>query len=499
MSVEEALFEELRVAQSEISELRESLGDAMASIRFEDKSWLALFGLTDFDKLEGMSIQEVQEIAERMRVKTALGGLYKRGADLHTGYTWARGINIPGIEAKGTSGRPSALRAFYRRNYEELFSSSAHAELQKCRYTDGNILALCVPGEQVRFIPFSEVQDVKINPEFPSEIWAYLREWTPDTAKPNQKQQFWYYTKRYTGNKQDSYLTGGKRIKVARGVIVDKGFNKQKGWVLGIPDVAAAAPWIEAYNEIMQYGRVVNEALSRMLYKIVSPTKKAASNASAKVANMKGHGNTASMAGEGADVTAISTAGKGYDFTSARPVGAEGAAALNVSLAEFLSDTSAAGSSYGALAALAPSVQNAMIFMQNEWIDFYTEIFDAYSLPVPEMSFDPITEPDLYRLVQAITLGSTALSDEEYRKTVLDAFNIDGNAAEIPPTLEARGVAAQQAASPDQGRNSPAGSTDSGQRNDQRSDTISEALSAMKLDEFRELVERMEAATANSR
>lgn len=498
MSVEKALFEELEATKAELGELREEFGSAMASIRFEDRSWLKLFGLEDFDQLEGMSIKEVQEIAQRMRVKTALGGLYKRGADLHTGYVWARGINIPGIEAKGTSGRPSALRAFYRRNYEELFSSGAHAELQKCRYTDGNVLALCVPGETVRFVPFSEIQNVKVNPEFPSEVWAYLREWTPVAEKPGERTQLWYYTKRYTGKKQDSYLTGGKRIKVARGVIVDKGFNKQKGWVLGIPDVAAAAPWVESYNEIMQYGRVVNESLSKLLYKIISPTKKAAANASAKVAGSKGHGNTASMV-EGADIQAISTAGKGYDFTSARPVGAEAAAALNVSLAEFLSDTSAAGSSYGALAALAPSVQNAMIFMQNEWIDFYTEVFDAYSLPVPEMSFDPITEPDLYRFVQAVTLGSTAMSDEEYRKKILDGFNIDGDAASIPPTLAARSAAAKQASSPDQGRNSPAGATDSGEKNDLRTDNISEALAAMKLDEFRELVERMEAASANGR
>lgn len=498
MSVEKALFEELEATKAELGELKEEFGSAMASIRFEDRSWLKLFGLEDFDQLEGMSIKEVQEIAQRMRVKTALGGLYKRGADLHTGYVWARGINIPGTESKASSGRPSALRAFYRRNYEELFSSSAHAELQKCRYTDGNVLALCVPGEMVRFIPFSEIQNVKVNPEFPSEVWAYLREWTPVAEKPQERTQLWYYTKRYSGKKQTSYLTGGKRINVARGVIVDKGFNKQKGWVLGIPDVAAAAPWIEAYNEIMQYGRVVNESLSKLLYKIVSPTKKAAQNATARVAGAKGHGNTASFTGEGADIQAISTAGKGYDFTSARPVGAEGAAALNVSLAEFLSDTSAAGSSYGALAALAPSVQNAMIFMQNEWIDFYTEIFDVYNLSLPEMSFDPITEPDLYRLVQAITLGSTALSDEEYRGEILDAFNIEGDKSAIPETLKARSVAAKQAASPDQGQNNQAGSTDSGAKNDQRTDNISEALSAMKLDEFRSLVERMEVAV-NSR
>src|SRR5690606_30841172 len=121
------------------------------------------------------------------------------------------------------------------------------------------------------------IEGIKVNPDFPSEIWAYLRVWTPDTRKPQEQKAVWYYTKRYTGTKQQSFPDGaGGRIPVGNGVIVDKGFNKQVGWVLGIPDVAPAAPWIEAYNTLLQAGRTVVETLSTITFKVISPNKKAA-------------------------------------------------------------------------------------------------------------------------------------------------------------------------------------------------------------------------------
>jgi len=163
---------------------------------------------------------------------------------------------------------------------------------------------------------------------------------------------------------------------------------------------------------------------------------------------------------------------------------------------ELLSDTSASGSSYGSAQALGPSILNAMMFMQEEWIEFYSDIFEAYSIPVPDMSFDPITEPDPYRKAQQLTLLSTVLSDEEYRAAGLDQLNIEGKASDVPPTLKARSQAAQQAASPDQGRNSPAGAADSGSLNDQRTDLVGEAFRAMQLDEMRSLVERFESVAA---
>jgi hypothetical protein len=479
------------LAQNEY--LQESLDSAMLSLRMEDKGWLSLLGVGSGDHLEGFDLEELKTVSRTMREKTAAGSLYDRGVSIHIGYVWGHGINIPGTEASGKQGAPSALRKFYLNNRDSLFGATARSELQRCRYTDGNIFALCEPGEPVRLIPLREIEDILVNPDFPSEIWAYLRVWTPDTRKPQEQKAVWYYTKRYKGTKLKSITNAaGERILVGKGVIVDKGFNKQVGWVLGIPDVAPAAPWIEAYNICVQAGRTVVETLSTIAFKVISPNKKGAANAAAKMAGMNTRAGTASMA-EGSDLQFMSSAVQAYPFDKLRPIAANAAAGIDVQLMELLSDTSASGSSYGSAQALSPSILNAMKFMQDEWIELYTDIFEAYGIPVPDMSFDPITEPDPYRKAQEITLLSVALSDEEYRAAVLDQLNIEGSPTQIPPTLAARSQPAKQAASPDQGRNSAAGATDTGAKNDLRTDTVSEALRMMQLDEMRELVERFEA------
>lgn len=476
--------------------LRESLDSAMLSLKMEDRGWLSILGANSGDHLEGFDLEELKNISRVMREKTAAGGLYDRGVSIHIGYVWGHGINIPGTEKPAGAGAPSALRRFYLRNRDSIFGPSARAELQRCRYTDGNVFALCQPGEPVRLIPLKEIDGIKVNPDFPSEIWAYLRVWTPDTNKPNEQKREWYYTKRYTGTKQQSFSDGaGGRIPVGKGVIVDKGFNKQIGWVLGIPDVAPAAPWIEAYNTLLQAGRTVVETLSTITFKVISPNKKAAQNAAAKMAGATVRGGTASMV-DGADLQFMNSAVQAYPFDKLRPIAANAAAPLDVQLMELLSDTSASGSSYGSAQALGPSILNAMMFMQEEWIEFYSDIFEAYSIAVPDMSFDPITEPDPYRKAQQLTLLSTVLSDEEYRAAGLDQLNIEGKASEVPPTLKARSQAAQQASSPDQGRNSPAGAADSGSLNDQRTDLVNEAFRAMQIDEMRSLVERFESVAA---
>jgi hypothetical protein len=287
---------------------------------------------------------------------------------------------------------------------------------------------------------------------------------------------------------------------VADEVIVDRRFNRQIGWPLGIPDAVAAMPWIAAYEEIMQYGRVVNESLAKILYKVISKTKAGATTAAVKVSGIGGHGTTASML-EGQDVSAVSTAGKGYDFITARPVAAMAAAALNVPNIEFLSDSSAAGSSYGAAQSLSPATKNAMRLMQSQWIELYQEILALLNISTPRIWFESLDDADLYREMQATTLGAVALEDEEYRGKVLDLLNIPGDPAKIPDILKFRTAAADpaaQQAAPDQGSSNGTGGGGQG-ANDQRSDTI-EALRRQMADEdilrrWESVVERLEASS----
>lgn len=493
-----------------IDALQESLSDVKAMLAFEDRGWSLIAGLHTEEHLEGLDLDELKDISETIRPYLVADTLIGRGANLHIGYVHAKGMQIDGVvRDTGKPGRKTALQSLYESpiNQDSLFSSKAKEELQRARYSDGNVFLACNKKTQtVRRIPLNQIERVVTNPDFPEEIWRYLRKWYPTDDKSNPQQK-WYFTNRYVGNRPRTITENNESIPVADETIIDARFNKQIGWPLGIPDAVAAMPWSAAYTEIITYGRVVSKSLASILYKITNKTAKGAQASGVKIAGMSGAGNAATMT-EGADLQAVQTAGKGYDFSSARPVAAMAAAALNVPNMELLSDSSAAGSSYGAAQSLTPSTKNAMRMMQEAWVSLYREVIDFMGISVPRIWFDSMDEVDEYRHSQAIKLLSDALSDEEYRGLTLDLMNVSGDPNKIPETLKMRSVvpptggAAAQQASPDQGQSNGTGGGGQG-ANDQRSDTISskEMLRRMQDEDYLErmeaLVARMEAATSN--
>lgn len=491
--------------ENENAGLKESLADVRAMFALEDRGWALITGLNTGERLEGLDLDELKEISEAIRPHLVGDGLVKRGADLHSGYVWSKGLGIEGVASTGKQGRPTNSQTFYEDpiNQESIFSALSHEEIQKARYADGNVfLAVNKSTREVRRIPLNQITGLRVNPDFPEEVWAWQRTWNPNDRPDSKQKVLWYYTPRFKGKRQKSYTEGGKTVAISETeIVIDRRFNRQIGYPLGIPDAVAAMPWIAAYTEIINYGRVVNESLAKILFKIISKTSAGARTAGVKIANMSGHGNAASMV-EGQDAQAISTAGKGYDFTSARPVASMAAAALNVPNIELLSDSSAAGSSYGAAQSLSPATKNAMRLMQAEWIELFEEIFNYLGLGRPRIWFDPLEDPDPYRAAQQLKILSDGLSDEEYRGKVLDLLDIAGNAADIPEILALRTLAAKtaaepaQAASPDQGQSNGSGGGGQG-ANDQRTDGIGEMLNRMQddafLDNLRNLVERLES------
>lgn len=506
-----ALVEAYEASQSEISELRESLGEIRAMMDYENRGWEQILGgWASGDHIEGLDLDEVHEIAERIAPKVVGASLPKRAVDLHSGFVFGRGCYISGTEKPKGAGRPPAARAFFVKqvNQESVFGDIAREELQKERFISGNVLAACnTKTKDVNRIPFSQIKGIKVDPNFPENIIAYMREWDTQDGTVNSVQKRWYYTARFTGTRRASFGSrkDGNLIPVDKDItIVDLRVNRQVGHVLGVPDGLAGLLWSEAYGRIISYGETVQESLAKILFRVTNKTKQGVQSTGVKVANFGGHGGTASMA-EGQELTSIATAGRGYDFASARPVAAMAASAWNVSNMDLLNDSSAAGSSYGSANALVGGNRNAMLLMQKEWADFYKSIFEVMGFERPRITFEPFETPDQYRSAQALTLLSNALDDEELRTKALDILDIIGDGSQIPELLKMRSqvqdTAAQQAA-PDQGQSNGAGGGGQG-ANDQRSDTqTTEALRQQManedyLDRLSNLVERLEAVSPN--
>lgn len=481
-----ALTEQFRQVISENEELREGMDAVRAQLAYEDAGWKLVGDWNSGEHLEGLDLEEVHMISERLAPRVAAGSLFKRAVDIHAGWTFGRGMFVEGTEKPKGPGSPSKLRSFFTKteNQESVFSSTAQTELQKARFIDGNVLAAVnTKTGTVNRIPFNQITAIQVDPDFPENIIAYKRKWdTKDGSKDTEKER-WYYTKRFSGTRKRSFTSNGKTVPVAQDVtIVDLRANRQPGHSLGVPDGLAGMHWAESYAETLRNGMVVVESLARILFQVTNKTKKGAQDAGVKIAQFDGHGGAASMAA-GQELTAVSTAGRSYAFSENRPIAAMAAAAWNVSLTDLLSDVSASGSSYGSAQALQPSLRNAMLLMQSEWASFYKDIFELSVKTRPSIVFEPFETPDKYRDIQAITLGAVALHPQEHRMAVLDTLDIVGNPADIPEGLKVMATqdstntsAGVQQASPNQGQNNPSGAAGSTDSNDIQNDTIGESL-----------------------
>lgn len=501
------LSEQFTQVLSENAELKESLADVRARLDHEDAGWRLLGEWASGEHLEGLDLDEVKQIIDLLEPRVVAGSLPKRAVDLHSGFVWGRGCFIEGTEKPKGQGRPSNIRNFYanRVNQESIFSDTAREELQKARFVTGNVIVTCNKKDKtVNRIPFKQITGLKVDPNFPENIIAYKRTWDTKDGSDDSKRSLWYYTARYEGTRQKSYDNGdGTRTPVAQNeTIVDLRVNRQVGHVLGVGDGFAGLHWAEAYSQAMRWGMVVSESLAKILFKVTSKNKNTASSVGVKLGGFGGHGGTASLM-EGQELSAVSTAGRGYDFGSNRSLAAMAAAGWNVANSDLLNDSSANGSSYGSAQALVPGNRNAMLLMQREWADFYKTIFEVVGLGRPRVTFEPFEAPDQYRAMQALKLGSDALSDEEYRRTVLDVLDIIGEASDVPEILKTRTALAKasvQQSAPDQGQSNGSGGGGQG-ANDQRSDTVSSSEALRRemaneefLDRFEALVARMEEA-----
>lgn len=351
-AVSQAISEAINPLIAENTELREANAQVQAMFANEDRGWQLLLG-GGGDSPYGLDLDEVKAIAEMASTQVSAGAIPKRAADLHFGFVFGNGMEIEGVERqRGKKGAPPSEVRFYENtvNQESIFSGAAQHELQYARFTTGNVIVMCNTSDKtVRRLPFAEVVSVMTNPDFTEEIWAYLREWT--SFKPNgesEQKQEWVYTNRYPASKrrQKTISVDKKPVPVAENVtIVDLRANRQVGYTYGIPDAAAGLHWSRAYGEVLRYGQIVNESLAKVVYKVTQKTQKGASNVGVKMG--RGGAGQAATLGEGQDIQLVNSSQSSFNFSAARPLAAMAATAWNVSVVDLLSDSSAAGSSYG--------------------------------------------------------------------------------------------------------------------------------------------------------
>lgn len=483
-------------------ELSESLSALSKVLRLEDEQWSSIFGTPEHD---GLTLDEVQELSATIREAMVKSPIIDRGAQLRHSYVWSKGVNLPeppkeekdedGKAKRGPKSASHRAHAYIEDaiNQRYVFSPLAHEEMERAAYSDGNIFLLGDNAtKEIRRVPLDEITNFITNPDFKEEIWAWKRTWDSTNRRgKTTKMSTWYYTDDCPAPMRDRAKTQIQNDPVDHDkTMIVQSLNRMVGWPLGIPDAVAVVAWAKLYSEFLKHGYVMSRALASIAFKATSASKTGAQNAAVQFASPQGSGSTAVM-GAATDLAVLPSAGRGYDFDSARPIAAMVATGVQVSIVHLLSDPGAAGSSYGSASNLDLPTKRAVVARQQVWLSFFKRILQWIGLEAPVLSFPTLEEPDFFREVQALVQGfeTGEIHHDEIRPRLLKLLGIEpkhdaapegvmypNNTESLPRQDVDADVAGGPALSSKQGKTSPLTKGRSANSNDIRNDGQTESL-----------------------
>lgn len=386
---------------------------AMRAIREENEFWSALLGGNKPD--QGHTLDDAKEMSAKLREAMANPWM-KRGQRLKSTFVWSGGIHYDGFSSEKRGRRGPTVQEFIddpanRRNY---FCSEARNEREAALYTDAHVFVVgeTLPNgrKTVRSVSLHEIENVWTSPEYPDEVWAYLRAYEHQLADgTTETRREWIYHNDFIAeaegvrslpvDNQDHPVSTTK-------VMFGRPVNRLIGNRWGLPDSIQAWQWIAKYRDGIMDGLTMQKAMSSIAYTVTTSSATGGTNASAVVGGLDGKAGTY-VQGQGNSLAAVATAGKGYDFASLRPILAAAAAGLEVSLASLASDPGAAGS-YSAAASLSLPDKLAVIDRRQYHIDLDREILVWAGAKVDDIRvwFNPLDDAsEVYRRMQSVALA----------------------------------------------------------------------------------------------
>lgn len=413
-----------------------SLSERLADIEMmiDSKGWHQVF---EHGADGGLSLQQIKSASEQLREMVAGNPIMGQGCRLRTAYVWGQGVQWGAIDATGKSSKlTAATRTFLEepRNVKYVFSPSAAEELEKAAFTDGNLYLV---GDEITKrlfrIGIDQITGTIRDPDNPEEIWAYRRVWSPnpDEANPVQMTR-WYYTDSYDGERRTQVSWNGRMEQAdITKTIIDAVFNRQVGWGHGVPDALAVLAWARIYREFLVNGYVMSRALAKIAYKVTVQSAAGAANSAAEISK-PGAGQT-DIRGEGNTIEAMPQAGKGYDFSSGRPLLAVIAAGLGLSTTALGAD---AGGTNAAEQTLDAPTRGMAEVRRNVWRDYFTRVLRwAGNRKTLKMTFVDLTTEQIQRRLQGWTQMhmSGLFSEEIIQRGMADEMDI-ADPGDIPDT-----------------------------------------------------------------
>lgn len=500
MAANEERIAELYNAAQNLQMQIESMSNL--SLMADGVGWIELNGSYATD---GPTLYQVQDVSKKLRNLTGLNAHIGRGARARHSYIWEGGLHYDGVPGSAR-GRGTNVQAIIDDpvNQANFFGAAARERQEKACYASGHYFVIgeeATTGRNAKpkrlySIPIWQITAALVNPDLPDEIWAVRRSWSPDgivdgsnplgmTAQRHE----WVFLNAHIDKRTRTvtYNGGAEPVAQSKRMFMEV-VNRQDGWTWGLPDAVAAFAWADQYRRGLINGIKMQEALATLAFKLTGKSAAGAANGAVKVQSTTVKGGTAAMV-DGMDVAALSTAGKGYDFDSLRPVLAAAATAIDISVVALSSDPGAAGSSYGSGQLLDQPTRLAMEARRSIHVEFEKEILAWLGAPDARVWFRPLVDgAELYRAVQAIVLKwNSGLYSPDEAKAELEALRglvdapavpdgvlIPNNQASLPRRdIDADGGGVgTQAPSADQGQSNGTGGVGDGSGQDIRNDQL---------------------------
>jgi hypothetical protein len=416
------------------NELLERLGQV--DMMIDQAGWVPIY---EYGPDHGLLLSQVKLQARMLRELMVGNPLYKRGSQLRIVYTWGGGVDFSVLNAAGkVIAMPTALRSTLDKpkNKRALFSNTAHEELERAAFTDGNVFLLVDDqAKTVQRVPIDQITADVRDPDDLETIWAFRREWISNPTAGSEGQTLetrWYFTDAYDGRRTTGVKTpDGVQSADKTHTMIHVAFNQQVGWAYGVPDSLAAIAWARLYKEFMVNGFTMTKALAKLAYKLTVPNKDAGTRASAEIARPGQTSGGTGVMTPGMDLSALSSAGKAYDFAAGNVIAAHVAAALEVSVDALLAGGTPNGDANGG--ALDPTAKLTALMRRRVWDDAFDRIMVALGAqkqvrPV----WKDLAEDTIMRLMQAWQIGNLA---QVFQREVIQAGMAEVLGVEDPGTL----------------------------------------------------------------
>lgn len=383
----EHITEQLESANVSNEVLQEAYSDAVRQMfAAEDIGWSRIGG-AEYSGVN--SLVDVKGIASKLSDWSISNPLLKRGLEINCSYQLSDPYEITTRDAAGKISPQQMNNYTKRENQEAVFGLAALGEIIGQWFDAGNsFVEFDRPSKEFQQVPLSQIADVIYDPMDANKIRyvkrsANVEVISNDGVRTPKLIERWVPAKDYDPPSGQKFPTTIDQVPVdiTKRMVVTR-VNRKVGSVFGVPDAFAAAPWALAYSAYLRDGTKVLAALAEWVWKI-TPKKKSAAERAAAAVRRGGSGNAGGTMFTDMDVQSLPKA-DAVDLNTGRPLAAQAAAALGVSVVLLLADPGQSGA-YGTAQTLSDPNRRTMQARRELLTEFLRDCLELLGVKDPDI------------------------------------------------------------------------------------------------------------------